>query len=91
MMATRVDAAKRGAPNDIPIIEIQKTARQRIRVAHKAFKGNTYVDVRLYVVDESGEYVPTARGIAIRHEHLAQVIQGLVRASREIAHGGSRD
>ncbi|MBJ9675239.1 transcriptional coactivator p15/PC4 family protein [Burkholderia gladioli] len=77
------------APRDeIPVLTIQKTARQRLQISHKVYRGVPRVDVRLYVVDGSGNWVPTARGISLRHEQLAQVIQGLLVASREVGQGG---
>ncbi|CAH2808487.1 MAG: hypothetical protein CBARDMAM_5589 [uncultured Caballeronia sp.] len=82
---------KQPVRDDIPVIDIQKTARQRIRVSHKYWKGIAYVDARMYVVGEDGVYVPTQRGISIRHEHLAPVIQGLLQASREVGQGGCHE
>ena len=76
---------------DIVILDIQKTARQRIRIAHKVFKGVAYVDIRLMVVADNGEYVRTQRGISIRHEQLAQVSQGILLAMRQIGQGGRHD
>lgn len=66
-----------------PVIDVQKSATQRIRIAHRWYKGRRYVDVRLMVVDRAGDFVPTRQGISIRPELLAQLIQGLVLASRE--------
>ncbi|MDR8396979.1 transcriptional coactivator p15/PC4 family protein [Paraburkholderia sp. USG1] len=76
---------------DITVLSIQKTARQRIVIGHKMFRGVAYVDVRLWVVDASGEYVRTQRGISIRHEQLAQVSQGILLAMRQIGQGGHHD
>ncbi len=73
--------------DDQPVFEVQKNATQRIRIAHRSYKGRNYVDIRLLVVDQVGEYVPTRQGISIRPELLAQVIQGLTLAAREMSHG----
>lgn len=66
-----------------PVFEVQKSATQRIRIAHKSFKDRNYIDIRLMVVDRAGEFVPTVQGISIRPELLAQIIQGLTLAARE--------
>ncbi|WP_250528619.1 transcriptional coactivator p15/PC4 family protein [Caballeronia sp. ATUFL_F1_KS4A] len=65
------------------ILDIQKSATQRIRISHRWFKGRQYVDVRLLVVNAAGEFVPTQKGLMVRPELLPQVIQGLTLASQE--------
>ncbi|MDR5776774.1 transcriptional coactivator p15/PC4 family protein [Caballeronia sp. LZ002] len=69
---------------DKMVMEIQKNATQRVRISHRWYKGRQYVDVRLVVVDMAGEFVPTRQGIMLRPELLAQVIQGLTLAAREV-------
>ncbi|AIP64470.1 transcriptional coactivator p15/PC4 family protein [Burkholderia thailandensis] len=69
--------------HDQTVLEVQKSATQRIRISHRWYKGRRYVDVRLMVVDRSGEFVPTRQGISIRLKLLAQIIQGLTLAARE--------
>jgi hypothetical protein len=70
-----------------PVLDVQKSATQRIRIAHRSYKGRNYVDVRLIVVDRDGAFVPTTQGISIRPELLAQIIQGLTIAARECGGG----
>jgi hypothetical protein len=65
------------------VIDVQKSATQRIRIAHRWYKGRRYVDVRLMVADRAGDFVPTRQGISIRPELLASIIQGLMQAARE--------
>lgn len=69
---------------DRVVMEVQKSATQRIRISHRLYKGRQYVDVRLVVVDAAGEFVPTRQGISVRTELLAQVIQALTLAAREV-------
>ncbi|MDR5853164.1 transcriptional coactivator p15/PC4 family protein [Caballeronia sp. LZ003] len=69
---------------DKMVMEVQKNATQRVRISHRWYKGRQYVDVRLVVVDMAGEFVPTRQGIMLRPELLAQVIQGLTLAAREV-------
>jgi hypothetical protein len=77
-MTTKLDS-------DLPVLDLQKSRTQRIRVSHKFFKGVAYVDIRLWVAHASGEFIPTQQGISLRHEYLAPVIQGLMRAAREVS------
>jgi len=71
------------ASNERTVIDVQKSATQRIRIAHRWYKGRRYVDVRLMVADRAGDFVPTRQGISIRPELLASIIQGLMQAARE--------
>lgn len=69
--------------HDQTVLEVQKSATQRIRISHRWYKGRRYVDVRLVVADRAGEFVPTRQGISLRPELLTQVIQGLMLTSHE--------
>ncbi|MDR5777709.1 MULTISPECIES: transcriptional coactivator p15/PC4 family protein [unclassified Caballeronia] len=69
---------------DKMVMEIQKNATQRVRISHRWYKGRQYIDVRLVVANAAGEFVPTQKGIMLRPELLAQVIQGLTLAAREV-------
>lgn len=64
------------------ILDAQKSVTQRIRIAHRWYKGRRYVDVRLVVADRAGDFVPTRQGISIRAELIAAVIHGLALAAR---------
>ncbi|GAB5098492.1 transcriptional coactivator p15/PC4 family protein [Caballeronia sp. HLA56] len=69
---------------DKVVMDIQKSATQRIRIIHRCYKGREYVDVRLVVANAAGEFVPTQKGIMLRPELLPQIIQGLTLAAREV-------
>lgn len=64
------------------IADIVKNERrgERIRVAHRAYRGYRFIDLRLYVTNAAGETVPTAKGIAIPPALLPQVIEALTKA-----------
>lgn len=66
------------------IKDIEKNANNKIRVSISEFKGNNYVDVRVFYEDDEGEYKPTKKGVAFRPELISQVIDGLLQAEKEI-------
>jgi hypothetical protein len=74
---------------DVPVLDLQKNARERLRITHTTFKGRPYVDLRVWFVDESGDYQPSRSGVSIRPEHLAEVMRGLALAGRELPTGGA--
>ena len=74
---------------DVPVLDLQKNARERLRITHTTFKGRPYIDLRVWFVDEAGDYQPSRSGVSIRPDHLAEVVRGLTLASRELPTGGA--
>lgn len=66
------------------IKDIEKNMNNRIRISITEFKGNNYIDVRVYYEDDSGEYKPTKKGVAFRPDLISQVIDGLLQAQKEM-------
>ncbi|MFM0210466.1 transcriptional coactivator p15/PC4 family protein [Paraburkholderia sediminicola] len=74
---------------DVPVLDLQKNARERLRITHTTFKGRPYIDLRVWFVDEAGDYQPSRSGVSIRPEHLAEVMRGLALAGRELSTRGA--
>ena len=66
------------------IKDIEKNATNKIRVSITEFKGNNYIDLRVYYEDDAGEYKPTKKGITFRPDQISQVMDGLLQAEKEI-------
>ena len=61
---------------------IEKNAWEQVRVKFAVFKGDVYVDVRVYGKYSSGrEYGPTPKGVCIKASKLRQLIGLLERAA----------
>jgi len=60
-------------------MDIQKNKNEIIRVETSEFKGNKFIDCRVYFKDEnSGKYLPTKKGIAFSHKIAKQVIEAIL-------------
>ena len=60
-------------------MDIQKNKSEIIRVETSEFKGNKFIDCRVYFKDEnSGKYLPTKKGIAFSHKVAKQVIEAIL-------------
>jgi len=60
-------------------MDIQKNKNEIIRVETSEFKGNKFIDCRVYFKDEnSGKYIPTKKGIAFSHKIAKQVIEAIL-------------
>jgi hypothetical protein len=56
-------------PDDRKVLhEIKRNAEETLRISLSTFKGRTYVDIRLFYVDASGELAPTKKGVTVTPE-----------------------
>lgn len=62
--------------------EINKNSTEKIRVTLSEYKGYTFLDVRVYYEDDSGEWHPTKKGIAISKDNPDPLIK-LLNEGRE--------
>ncbi|MBZ5588134.1 MAG: transcriptional coactivator p15/PC4 family protein [Acidobacteriia bacterium] len=47
------------------LAEFQRNAEDTLRVSLSTFKGRTYVDVRLFYTSDTGELLPTKKGVTV--------------------------
>ncbi len=66
------------------MIEIKKNSQEIIRVESTEYKGNKFIDCRVYFLDkETGEYRPTKKGISFNHGVAKEVIEALLEVMEE--------
>lgn len=70
-----------------PIAEIQRGSRERLRIELTERGGKWYVDCRVWFVGADGNFKPSCKGVCIRPDHLAPLIQGLGLAARALEGG----
>ncbi len=70
------------------IEDIEKTdsnSNERIRVALRSFQETQFLDIRkFYKSEESGEYFPTRKGLAIPLNLIPQLKEALVKVLEEV-------
>jgi hypothetical protein len=71
------------APITVKVLE--KNARERVRISLDRYRGVDLIDVRVTVElsSSSGTWVPTAKGLSLRIEQLADLIEALQAAEAE--------
>lgn len=70
--------------------EVRKNAREVIRVVENEYKGHRFIDVRIYYKDEeSGEYKPSKKGIALNSEVIKPVIELLKEGAKILKNGSA--
>jgi len=60
--------------------EIQKNSIEKIRVILSEYKGYKFIDIRVYVEDDKGEWIPTKKGIAVPPDKVDEIVSLLKEA-----------
>lgn len=66
------------------LAEFKRGTDSVLRVSLSVFKGRTYVDVRLYVVNDKGEAHPTKKGVTVPPDSWDSFREAVVAAGREL-------
>ncbi|CAE6835019.1 transcriptional coactivator p15/PC4 family protein [Paraburkholderia domus] len=66
------------------IVELRRSASERLRITLREYHGRTFIDMRVWFATGSGEYQASSKGITLRPEQVAEVCQGLMLAARAI-------
>jgi hypothetical protein len=59
---------------------IRKSGNELVRVTVDEYRGRQVLDVRVWAVAESGEVIPTRRGVTIAVERLPELVRALTGA-----------
>lgn len=65
------------APLPPNFFELERNDLVRIRIARTKYRDHEFVDIRIYVQNDAGEFVPTKKGITLSPEQLPKFISGL--------------
>ncbi len=63
------------------IAEVQKNAKERIRISLTEYHGHQFIDCRVYYEDGEGKWRPTKKGIALNEDTIDEVIEALQKGS----------
>jgi hypothetical protein len=64
--------------------EISKNSTERIRVSISEYRGYTFLDVRVYYEDDSGEWRPTKKGITVSKDNIESLIKLLNEGKKKL-------
>lgn len=54
---------------------IDKTETERVQIEMKNYKGKDYMDIRVYFKAETGDWLPTKKGVTIAANKLNEFIE----------------
>jgi hypothetical protein len=63
--------------NNVARTVIEKNSRESIVVSETEYKGNKYVDVRVFYKDTDGSLKPTRKGVSFRPEQVGELVAAL--------------
>jgi hypothetical protein len=56
------------------ILTVQKSERDEVRVRETEFKGKQYIDIRIFSKNQTGDFVPTKKGITLNREKMHELM-----------------
>ena len=62
---------------DKTIKEIPKNKTETIVISEKEFRGNEYIDIRVFYKDDNEELKPTKKGVMIKKDLIGEVKDAL--------------
>ncbi|WP_321866647.1 transcriptional coactivator p15/PC4 family protein [Paraburkholderia tropica] len=63
-------------------LDAVKNPSERLRVDVKEYRGNTYIDIRVWYVTDDGDYRPSSKGVMFKPTLAAELMRGLALAAR---------
>lgn len=75
--------ARTAAGQDTVIGTVSRTRREELRVSVRRANGKRILDIRVFVENDLGTMIPTARGVSLSSEHWIQLRGILQRLKRD--------
>lgn len=66
----------------VRFLDAVKNPSERLRVDVKEYRGNTYIDIRVWYVTDDGDYRPSSKGVMFKPALAAELMRGLALAAR---------
>ena len=68
------------------IAVIHKSATQEIRVSLSMFRGRSFGDLRLFVLNQQGDWIPTQKGCMVGVEQLEELEEAVLKLRNAAEH-----
>lgn len=65
---------------------ISKGEKHEIRISLSQFRGRTFADLRLFVLNEQGAWIPTQKGCTVAVEQLEELEEAVLKLRNAAAH-----
>ena len=69
---------------DKVVAQFKRNPTEEERAGIKEFKGRRYIDVRIYYMDDKGEWKPTRKGISLATDFMPELKQAVLAIEKEL-------
>jgi len=66
------------------VAELERGPDQKIVIRRTSFRGRQYLDIRNYFLSDSGEWLPTKKGVAVPWELREELLQAIQAAGEAV-------
>ncbi|MBB5506705.1 transcriptional coactivator p15/PC4 family protein [Paraburkholderia atlantica] len=68
----------------VRFLDAVKNPSERLRVDVKEYRGNTYIDIRVWYVTDDGDYRPSNKGVMFKPTLAGELLRGVNLAARSV-------
>lgn len=69
---------------DKVLYSFKRNPTEEVRAGVKEFKGKAYIDIRIYYMDDQGEWKPTRKGVSLSTDFLPELKEAVVAIDAEL-------
>jgi hypothetical protein len=69
---------------DKVVASFKRNPTEEVRAGIKEFKGRTYIDLRIYYMDDQGEWKPTRKGISLATDFMPELKKAVDSIEKEL-------
>lgn len=70
---------------DKVVSTFKRNATEEVRIGVKEFRGKRYIDLRIYYMDDKGDWKPTKKGISLNTEFMPELKQAVLSLEKALA------
>lgn len=71
--------------DDKIVATFKRNPTEEVRAGVKEFKGRRYIDLRIYYMDDQGEWKPTRKGISLATDFMPELKEAVGALEKELA------
>jgi hypothetical protein len=69
---------------DKVVSSFKRNPTEEVRAGIKEFKGRKYIDIRIYYIDDQGEWKPTRKGISLATDFMPELKEAVEAIEKEL-------
>jgi hypothetical protein len=69
---------------DRVLYSFKRNPTEEVRACVKEFKGRAYIDLRIYYMDDKGDWKPTRKGVSLATEYMPELKEAVAAIDVEL-------